>query len=276
MTRFTPDPCTLSYPRRSKMAHPRVFTAIPLFTLALAATAFAGPGIVNSHHDLRTLQVAGQTNNQVCIYCHTPHKAAEQNLVWNHSLGSGNYSFGATGPFGTPGRSQTSNGTTLPTSTTTFGSGPTKMCMSCHDGSVAVGSLNNIGAGASGTILTNPSTLNGQVRQVASATGGMGGNHPVAIPYPDVTGAVYNGITSGVTSGFGGAAGGGGWADVATVKGAGIKLFGGPAVGTNGMECTSCHDVHNNVVATTEGTAGKYFLRVSGDNSALCLACHRK
>jgi hypothetical protein len=241
-----------------------------------AGAALAGPGIVNSEHDLRTLQVAGQTNNQVCIFCHTPHKAADQNLIWNHSLGTGNYSFNATGPFGTPGINKTSQGTTLPASTTTFGTGPTKMCMSCHDGSVAIGSLNNIGDGATGSIVTSPSTLNGQSTQVASATGGMAGNHPVAIPYPDRAGAVYNGITSAVTSGFGGAVGSGGWADIGSIQTAGIKLHGGPAAGTWGMECTSCHDAHNNTVATTEGEAGKYFLRVSGDNSSLCLSCHRK
>jgi hypothetical protein len=247
-----------------------------LLTASFAAPAIAGPGIVNSSHDLRVFQTAGQTNNQVCIYCHTPHKSAEQNLIWNHTLGTGNYSFGAAGPAGTPGRSQTSVGTTLPTSTTTFGAGPTKMCMSCHDGSVAIGVLNNIGDGVGGTIPTSPTTLNGQSVQIASATGGMGGNHPVAIPYPDRAGAVYNSITTGVTTGFGGAAGGGGWADVASVQAAGVRLHGGPAPGSYGVECSSCHDVHNNTVATTEGEAGKYFLRVSGDNSALCLSCHRK
>jgi len=237
--------------------------------------ALAGPGIVNSSHDLRTLQVAGQTNNQVCIFCHTPHKAADQNLIWNHSLGTGNYSFNAPGPSGTPGIDKTSQGTTLPASTTAFGTGPTKMCMSCHDGSVAIGSLNNIGDGVTGAIATSPGTLNGQRTQVATATGGMAGNHPVAIPYPDRAGAVYNGITSGVTSGFGGAVGSGGWGDIASIRAAGIKLHGGPPAGTWGIECTSCHDAHNNTVATTEGEAGKYFLRVSGDNSSLCLTCHR-
>ncbi len=254
-----------------------VSTALGSLGLAvLAGLALAGPGVVNSSHDLRSLQTAGQTNNQVCIYCHTPHRAADQNLIWNHSLGTGNYSFNAAGPAGSPGMSRTSTGTTLPTTTTAFGTGPTKMCMSCHDGSVAVGALNNIGDGATGTIVTSPSRLNGQPAQIASATGGMGGNHPVAIPFPDRAGATYNGITTGVTSGFGGVAGGGGWADITTIQAAGIKLHGGPAAGTFGMECTSCHDAHNNSVATTEGVAGKYFLRVSGDNSALCLSCHRK
>jgi len=249
-------------------------TAIAAAVLALPA--LAGPGIVNSKHDLRVFQLAGQSNNQVCIYCHTPHKSAEQNLIWNHTLGTGNYSFGATGPSGTPGRSQTSVGTSLPVSTTTFGAGPTKMCMSCHDGSVAIGVLNNIGSGVGGTIPTSPTTLNGTSMQIAAATGGMGGNHPVAIPYPDQAGAVYNNITTGVTTGFASAAGSGGWADVASVQATGVKLHGGPSPGSYGMECSSCHDVHNNTVATTEGSPGKYFLRVSGDNSALCLACHRK
>jgi hypothetical protein len=244
--------------------------------IAVTSATTARSGIVNSSHDLRVFQNGGQTNNQVCIFCHTPHRSAEQNLIWNHALGSGNYSFGAAGPSGATGRATTTAGTPLPSTTTAFGSGPTKMCMSCHDGSVAIGALNNIGDGVSGAILTTPGTLSGQSVQIASATGGMGGNHPVAIPYPDRASASYNGITSGVTSGFGAAVGSGGWADVASIQGAGVRLHGGPAAGTFGMECTSCHDPHNNAVAITEGESGKYFLRVSGDNSNLCLACHRK
>ena len=259
-----------------QVPRPGVVAVVALALVSVVRAVVDGPGIVNSAHDLRTLQVAGQTNNQVCIFCHTPHKAADQNLVWNHTLGTGNYSFNATGPFGTPGIDRTSQGTPLPASTTAFGTGPTKMCMSCHDGSVAIGSLNNIGDGATGTIVTSPSTLNGQSKQVASATGGMAGNHPVAIPYPDRAGATYNGITSAVTSGFGGAAGSGGWADIAGIQAASIKLHGGPAAGAWGMECTSCNDANNNTVATTGGEAGKYFLRVSGDKSGLCLACQRK
>ncbi len=251
-------------------------TAIVIgLALCVASPLPAGPGIVNSDHDLRSLQDVAETNNQVCIFCHTPHRAVEQDLIWNHTMGSGDYSFSAAGPAGAPGASTTNSGTTLPTSTATFGAGPTKMCMSCHDGSVALGSLNNIGDGVTGTIVTSPVNLNGQVMQIASATGGMGGNHPVALPYPDQAGATYNSITTGVTSGFGGAVGSGGWADVASVTAAGVLLH-GSAAGAYGMECTSCHDPHNNSVATTEGEAGKYFLRVSGDNSALCLACHRK
>ena len=49
-------------------------------TVVLIVVASAAPtrsGIVNSSHDLRVLQNGGQTNNQVCIFCHTPHRSAE-------------------------------------------------------------------------------------------------------------------------------------------------------------------------------------------------------
>ena len=256
-----------------------ISSKLALAALVLIATcglAAAGPGIVSSDHDLRAKQNVGETNTQVCIFCHTPHKAAQQGLIWNHNLSLANYSFGAAGPFGAPGAATTHAGTPLPASTAAFGNGPTKLCMSCHDGSVALGALNNIGEGVTGTIGTTPPNLGGDPHQIASATGGMGGNHPVAIPFPDIAGASYNGITTGVTSGFGGAAGSGGWASQADVATAGLELSGGPAAGSFGVECTSCHDPHNDEVATTEGEAGKYFLRASADNSTLCLSCHRK
>ena len=49
----------------------------------------------------------------------------------------------------------------------------------------------------------------------------------------------------------------------------------GPAV-----ECASCHDPHVSEgqagPGPTSPSAGKTFLRISNDGSAVCLACHTK
>jgi predicted CXXCH cytochrome family protein len=47
-----------------------------------------------------------------------------------------------------------------------------------------------------------------------------------------------------------------------------LKLFGGSA---NRIECSTCHDVHNN-----DDITKRPFLRMSNDNSAMCLSCHKK
>jgi hypothetical protein len=40
------------------------------------------------------------------------------------------------------------------------------------------------------------------------------------------------------------------------------------------LQCSSCHDVHNNFVAG--GVNGSPLLKISKTGSALCLACHNK
>jgi predicted CXXCH cytochrome family protein len=88
------------------------------------------------------------------------------------------------------------------------------------------------------------------------------GNHPVNVPMPVVAGgATYGGVTQGANVNA---------ADfkaATTAVSLGVRLFGATA---NGVECGSCHDVHN-------GTPGNlYFLRVSEAGSAICFACHTK
>jgi hypothetical protein len=109
-------------------------------------------------------------------------------------------------------------------------------------------------------------------------SGDLKGNHPVAVPYPyGQIKNTYNSTTTGegvkLTE----------YASDPTVDG--IRLFqdaggasgvlAGPASGSTGIECTSCHDVHNGVGqvqdhfllrGTLNGTAKPY----------LCVKCHLK
>jgi predicted CXXCH cytochrome family protein len=228
---------------------------------ALLPLAAAYAAITNSKHDLSsasTAPVKSSGTDQICVFCHTPHKAQSTQLLWNHTPTSQTaYSWGDT---------QTSAGTPLPTSL----SNRSKRCLSCHDGSIALGDVTNFGGAAgiigvpdvagavSGGRLTDPYYLIG-------GGGLMTGNHPVGIPYPGQTGS-YNTITSGNTSGTG-------YVAAASITGsatATVKLF---ADTTNttvlGVECSSCHDVHN--------SAGlDKFLWKSNAGSALCLSCHQK
>src|SRR4051794_13053211 len=93
--------------------------------LLLTATAF-GDTILGSKHDLSVVgpgPIKAATESEVCLFCHTPHRAGELPL-WNHFLSSATY---------TPYSSSTIRATVGQPS------GASKLCLSCHDGTVALG-----------------------------------------------------------------------------------------------------------------------------------------
>ncbi len=248
---------------------------ISLPTLLLAATVAwgavaPGAGILATKHDFTQGEFQATPAVGSCTFCHTPHKAQTQRLIWNHELSTQDYTWGTI--------NKTIGGTQLPTISQTW-TGPTKFCLSCHDGSVAFGSIywfdkaQHLGASKM-TLATTEDNMTFHTNHLIGSGGSMAGNHPVAVPYPYNNGTnVYNGATTGsqvVMSEF-----------VADPSGSNIRLFNdtgafvlaGAAAGTTGIECSSCHDVHN------KASVDKYLLRGmltgSGANY-ICLKCHNK
>jgi hypothetical protein len=231
-----------------------------------------GAGISNTKHDF-SVQNGGANSVAVgaCTFCHTPHRAIQTRLLWNHTLSSNTFSWAA--------GATTTGGTTLPTITTSW-EGPSKFCLSCHDGSVAIGDVAWFRmATRTGASAINATNHNGDPYQIASVTGSLAGNHPVAHPFPfNGSGSTYNGVTTGVP------ALASGWqADPTT---SGIRLFvqtgtnvaAGTQVGATGIECSSCHDPHNG-----SSVVDGFFLRgrldgsaSTGANAYICLKCHSK
>lgn len=214
--------------------------------LALIAGWAAGPGdaiaaISGSDHDF-----TGKGTDQLCLTCHTPHFGASTRLLWNHQLSSASFSWEDT--------TTTTGGTALPTNIKTW-SGSTKNCLSCHDGTVAVGTLYHDGYTYTGSAppKITATTVSGQNLQ---------GTHPVAIPYP------YGGLKNSYNQSTTG--------DLALLSGwnsipVDVKLFTDPnfsAPSNRGLECASCHDPH--------GTPNPDFLRAPLAGSAICLRCHVK
>ena len=268
----------------------------------LPSAAFAVPGIRNSDHDLSNSSTTGAKNslvtaNQICIYCHTPHKAQSTQFAWNHSQTANTPTWGL--DLDGQALGKTNTGTLLPT---TLRSG-SKRCLGCHDGSVAIGDVSNAGDGSAGIIagLTSISTpaIPGPVVAVTDAAGkmidashtigvggAMGGNHPISIPYAGETG--YNGANSSVKAANMNVVGGFYGVTLATclsttgvctnapvadgANGTLINLIPNTAGGTTnvGVECVSCHEPHNKY-------DNGWFTRVSVENaSGLCRSCHNK
>jgi predicted CXXCH cytochrome family protein len=214
---------------------------LKLSVVSLAAMAIlavvphaANAGIAGSPHDFQT-----KGASSLCITCHAPHQQPNTPLLWNHQLSAQNFSWSD--------MTKTTGGTSLPTNLRTW-SGPSKMCLSCHDGTVNVG-----------TMYSATYTYTGAVAPTLTRTGGdLKGNHPVAVPYPNGAPNTYNGITTGTNVAV---------ADY-VANPTKVKLFLDSSVGSNnsGVECSSCHNAHDN--------ANTFFLRDA--RATLCVNCHNK
>lgn len=217
-------------------------TILPVAIVALVclvATPSFG-AIPGSKHDFGAF---GWSKNQICLPCHTPHNAIVRDSngalvggpLWNHTLSSATYILYVDPDTGADVTGQVDTNS--------------RLCLSCHDGTVAVDSF---GGGAGGQQLT----------------GGLLGtdlsnDHPIgeaAIwPTPNPSYLV----------------------DPALRTAAGIMPLRKMADGRNAVGCTSCHEPHNrknqthmlwvnnaNAATTVDGRA------VSG--SLLCMNCHKK
>jgi hypothetical protein len=272
----------------------RILAVFAAAALPLAASAYTEPtGIRNSAHDLSFSSttpgaIKATTDNEICKFCHTPHKSLSTQLVWNHQQTAANvYNWG--NDLDGNALSKTTLGTTLPSTVTNPIRGASKRCFGCHDGTIALGSVNNAGGGVANTIAI-PSgakvSATGQLIEVAYQVipGTMTGHHPVSIPYAGQT--AYNGLTSaattdGVNVGYYWPTTTTGCAGVAVCttapttdgrNGTRINLIPNAVGGTTnvGIECVSCHEVHSKF-----GNA--YFLRLNNTvSSGLCRSCHNK
>lgn len=233
-----------------------------LAIIALApAVAWAQGGITGTDHDFS----AKGGGVGLCTFCHTPHKALQTLLLWNHKLSTNTFSWDVP---------STTAGTTYPSFKGDTYKGPTAKCLSCHDGSVAVGDIAWWNGGAPGAPLDNTKHGAGDAANVGLG-GAMAGNHPVAMPYPyQQAKNTYNGSTTG--SGFTSNE----WVIDPTTKN--IRLYNDDGAGNitagvvatkTGMECSSCHDPHN------KASVDEMFLRgtLKGSTDAyICLKCHIK
>jgi len=250
--------------------------------LATAAYAYTGTytpgtGINGTVHDLGTAHngmsyVASPADplQRICIFCHAPHNAYKLSPanggpgagvgagpqapdafdylpLWNHEL-TGNYAaytMYQNGPgaptVGAKASQAILNGMT-PGSTSL-------LCLSCHDGSVAV---NSYGNSAQLSQSGGGATIGAQY--VIGKDNYLGNHHPIGFDY-DAAQAVDTEIRP---------------ADTATLGAAGTVRDHLLGVGNTRMECGTCHSVHN------KGNTGERLLWRSDVNSRLCLTCHDK
>jgi hypothetical protein len=248
---------------------------------AQGGSASPGSGLSGSAHDFTQGGVVPATppppltDIGLCTLCHTPHKAQTTGLLWNHTLSQNNFHWDIPA---------TTAGTPFPTFAGPTYKGPTTKCLSCHDGSVAIGNIAWF-AESPQVLSTNPATHSSGEFNIGPG-GNLAGNHPVAMPYPfNGTPNTYNGVTNGgptpaniIPAEW--------QADPTALASAvsRIRLFNddgtgnvsaGPIAGRTGLECSSCHDPHNKQAVDDLFLRGK----LSGNTQAsgyICLQCHVK
>jgi len=209
-----------------------VATALVGLPTAAFAVIAAGP------HDLST--ELSTPDSQTCIVCHTPHDAADVGTfapLWNHEV--------------TAVALYTLYGSDTLNAAPTQPSGVSKLCLSCHDGTVAI---DNYGGNLAGAKYIDG--VGGDFADVVAFGADLSNDHPISFIYDAalVTADGGTGLESpDADSGLGGSID----EDL---------LFAGS------LECSSCHDVHD---AASAGAAG-HLLVMSNSDSDLCLTCHIK
>lgn len=202
-------------------------TAVALATFLFMARSSTAT-IAGSDHDFSAID----PGHQICIFCHTTHGAdttVTDAPLWNHEVTQKQFI-----PYSSP---------TMDASVGQPG-GASRLCLSCHDGTVAVDSY----GGRQGTI-----PLAGDLAVGADE---LNNDHPVSFLYDDQLAQADGELfpPSSTPSGLGG-----------TIQH--DLLIGG------NLECSSCHDVHNGPAAAAVGDS---LLVVSQIQSRLCLTCHNK
>src|SRR3982750_3297676 len=85
--------------------------------------------VVNSAHNLSASgpgAIRATSEQEICIFCHTPHRASAIQPLWNRNTPVNAYRVYSSNTLqGVPGQ---------PT-------GSSKLCLSCHDGTIALGSV---------------------------------------------------------------------------------------------------------------------------------------
>ena len=210
-----------------------------------------GNGIVGSPHDFST--ATWNFRAEICRVCHVPHdhdrafKRGLNGLLWNHALSSATYTMYS---------STSLQGAQDPQPT-----GISKMCLGCHDGTVALDAFDKNPSPPPGTP-TFIQDINAGFRVPGGnyfngSVGDLRATHPLSIVYDENADP--------------------GLAPKSATMSGGLSI--GDVLEGGKIQCSSCHDVHDE---TGEAVPGTHLLRVAqttaqgGTASGLCLTCHVK
>lgn len=246
----------------------------------VASRAQSTNDIANTPHNLSASgpgTVTADSQTQVCVFCHTPHGATNSPgaPLWNRTLSNETYTIYSSSSLD----AETIAGQLAQPA------GSSKLCLSCHDGTLAISSVNVLtgqvdatipitGAGPGDTMPAGEGLQTGFTRNLGTD---LSNDHPISLTY-DTTLANADGelLDPAVTAHI-------------AIRRPGVRPpvpleDTGPG-GAGQVQCASCHDPH--VVDTSISPTNK-FLRLKrfqqnqpagqfdADTDINCLACHDK
>ncbi len=271
---------------------------VRLFLVALACVAGAAfaaklSDVRGTKHNLSsggpgTVKAVSET--QVCVFCHTPHAAtAGVTPLWNRALSNQTY---------TPYTSSSLDANSVQGSLDQPG-GSSKLCLSCHDGTLALGNVNVLngagsatsqgtqsislsGTGSGGTMPTGSGETSGFTRKLGAD---LTNDHPISVTY-NSTLAARDGELRNVDANQKWPADG----SIVGVRSSGYKprtpLEPTGTAGAGQVQCATCHDPH--IRETDAAKGNQKFLRLNrfqeatptnnhdATNDIVCLSCHDK
>ncbi len=208
------------FPRR------RVAVTCIMGMILIPLAACANP-VANSKHNLSVTgpgTVKATVESDVCIFCHTAHRTTGQTPLWSQSMSSvTNYIIYSS-----------------PTVKATVGQpdGSSRLCLSCHDGTVALGMVSSRAA---------PIAIQSGVTTLPHGPSNLGtdlsGDHPISFVYDQALVNLNNQLK-----------------DPATLDSK-LKLD-----ALKKVQCATCHNAHDDQFGS--------FLVMDNTGSALCVGCH--
>jgi hypothetical protein len=245
---------------------------LALIGLSLPSRAAPVSNISMTKHNLSVNSnnaVKATTESQVCVFCHTPHGADNSQTVplWNRKLNSG-------------ASYQVYTSASLQSETVLAPGGASKLCLSCHDGTVALGAVSVANGQLNPTIAISGAQPDGTMPVGAGAQTGftrrigtnLSNDHPISFTFNTALASADGELRN-----------------PAAVSHIGTRSDGVypqlPLDHEGKMQCTSCHDPHlfdsndpnrkflraNRLQKTTP--AGGNF---DTNNDMICLGCHDK
>jgi hypothetical protein len=258
-----------------------------LFALGGDPLMAAPSNVAATRHNLSAsgqfnVKATNATDTQICAFCHTPHGANTSTVagpLWNRNTSGKTY---------TRYTSSSLDANTITDGFTDQPAGSSVLCLSCHDGMVALGDVNVLNGVSTSISLDNtnggkmPTGKGGLTGFTRVLDTYLGNDHPISVTFNDTL-AAQDGELQRLTT-----------ADPAQrdkitgniigIRGSGYKpLLPLEPTGKGGLgqvQCATCHDPHI--------TAKKFLrlnrLQASGPkggnfdeaNDQICLACHTK
>ena len=232
-----------------------------LLTLVICSAAYAAPITDASNpHNLSSGSAAGSVRaqlpsaggtDQICVFCHTPHSAAPESPLWNRPDPTGPNGDGTFPVYAQPLGIKTDPALTgYNSANLNYPSGASRMCLSCHDGVTSVGVL-----------LGNQTiAMEGGLTNLTTGVINLATSHPISFNYnQDVVDYIDP-------------------ADLNYQLPVGAIAIDTPLDGAGQMQCTTCHDPHEDTKGLATYGNLPFWRHQAGlllSYSEVCDACHK-